>query len=488
VTKERISEYDASADGNTDVNGTNIAEGCAPSGINNAIREVMAALKRFETGADGDSLTVGGSLVVSGSTTANTIAATVVNASGNATVGGTLVVTGATTFSGNVVVSGSTTATTVSATVVQSDTISEKTSAAGVTVDGVLLKDTTVTANTIKASGTSSSQGEIQLFEDTDNGTNYVALKAPADISSDVTWTLPDADGTANQALVTNGTGTLSWATAGAATPTTNSYTSGTAATWTKPSSANWVRIEIWGGGGSGAEGSANAPGGGGGGGAYNTVMFPFSELASSTVTYTVGAGGAGKTTAGVGNAGGTTSVQITNFFGATRTIYAYGGGAGGSAAIGGGGGGGGGIFSVGGEGGSDAGGDGGQPAPGIGTNACAVPGSSSFGGGGGGTAQGSAGGSSVYGGGGGGRGADAAGSGVNRGGNSLYGGGGGGGAANSGTPGTAGTSFYGGNGSAGTIDANNSAAGSTPGGGSGGTEGGDSGAGGAGTVRFTYW
>jgi len=68
VTKAKISEYDASAASNTDVNGVNIAEGCAPSGINNAIREVMAALKRFETGSDGDGLTVGGNLVVSGST------------------------------------------------------------------------------------------------------------------------------------------------------------------------------------------------------------------------------------------------------------------------------------------------------------------------------------------------------------------------------------------------------------------------------------
>jgi hypothetical protein len=72
VTKAKISEYDASAGNNTDVNNVNIAEGCAPSGINNAIREVMAALKRFETGADGDSLTVGGNLVVSGTATLST--------------------------------------------------------------------------------------------------------------------------------------------------------------------------------------------------------------------------------------------------------------------------------------------------------------------------------------------------------------------------------------------------------------------------------
>jgi hypothetical protein len=72
VAKEKISEYDASAGNNTDVNNVNIAEGCAPSGINNAIREVMAALKRFETGADGDSLTVGGNFVVSGTATLST--------------------------------------------------------------------------------------------------------------------------------------------------------------------------------------------------------------------------------------------------------------------------------------------------------------------------------------------------------------------------------------------------------------------------------
>jgi hypothetical protein len=72
VTKAKISEYDSSAGNNTDVNGVNIAEGCAPSGINNAIREVMAALKRFETGSDGDSITVGGNFVVSGAASLST--------------------------------------------------------------------------------------------------------------------------------------------------------------------------------------------------------------------------------------------------------------------------------------------------------------------------------------------------------------------------------------------------------------------------------
>jgi hypothetical protein len=93
------------------------------------------------------------------------------------------------------------------------DVISEKTAAAGVTIDGVLLKDTVVTANTVKASGTASSQGKVEFFEDTDNGTNFVALQAPAAIAADVTFTLPAADGTSGQAIQTDGSGTLSFAT-----------------------------------------------------------------------------------------------------------------------------------------------------------------------------------------------------------------------------------------------------------------------------------
>lgn len=60
--------------------------------------------------------------------------------------------------------------------------------------------------------GDASAGAEIRLPEDTDNGSNYVALKAPDTLASSITWTLPNADGTLNQVLVTNGSGTLSWA------------------------------------------------------------------------------------------------------------------------------------------------------------------------------------------------------------------------------------------------------------------------------------
>jgi hypothetical protein len=57
-------------------------------------------------------------------------------------------------------------------------------------------------------------QKEIRFRETTANGTNYVALKAPASLASDVTFTLPSADGTANQVLKTDGSGVLSFAAA----------------------------------------------------------------------------------------------------------------------------------------------------------------------------------------------------------------------------------------------------------------------------------
>ena len=55
MAKTKISEFSATPANNTDIDSINIAEGCAPSGINDAIRELMAQLKDFQTGAQGDS-------------------------------------------------------------------------------------------------------------------------------------------------------------------------------------------------------------------------------------------------------------------------------------------------------------------------------------------------------------------------------------------------------------------------------------------------
>jgi len=66
MAKNKISEFSSTPANNTDIGGINIAEGCAPSGINNAIRELMAQLKDQQTGTDSDSFTVGGGFTCTG--------------------------------------------------------------------------------------------------------------------------------------------------------------------------------------------------------------------------------------------------------------------------------------------------------------------------------------------------------------------------------------------------------------------------------------
>jgi hypothetical protein len=80
-------------------------------------------------------------------------------------------------------------------------------------------------------------QKEIRFRETTANGTNYVALKAPASLSADLTFTLPSSDGTSGQVISTNGSGVLSFVTVtadGTADWDTSVKTSGFTATANK--------------------------------------------------------------------------------------------------------------------------------------------------------------------------------------------------------------------------------------------------------------
>ena len=98
--------------------------------------------------------------------------------------------------------------------------------AGGSGVGGFSIDNTTLTAAndldiTIDPTGTGrfivagdaqlQAQGDLR-FADADSS-NWVAFQAPATVSSNVTWTLPATDGSSGQALVTNSSGTLSWAT-----------------------------------------------------------------------------------------------------------------------------------------------------------------------------------------------------------------------------------------------------------------------------------
>ena len=341
---------------------------------------------------------------------------------------------------------------------------------------------------------TASTSSELQLYEAINNGTSYVALKAPTSLVSTTTYTLPTADGTVNQSLVTDGSGTLSWSGVTGAS-VTNFSSSGT---WTKPAGVTTVTVELWGGGGgggSGRKGDNNADGGGGGGGgAYVTKTFPASDI-SSTVSVTLGAGGAGGAAQATNNtAGNAGSAGVSSTFGAYLTAYGGAGGIGGVDGAGGtstGGGGGGGALSAG------SGGTPGGPGTDGQFGGAYQSTSSAYGGAGGGTGGylgGSAGGSSFQGGsaGGGGGGASFGG-----GGSASNAGGAGGTVPGAGGSGGAGGTSGGGAGGAGVGRNGGGGGGSNPsgaggaggaggtfggaGGGGGGATGGNSGAGGAG-------
>ena len=83
----------------------------------------------------------------------------------------------------------------------------------GGTVDGTTIGATT--PSTIVATQVNiTAQGDLRLQDTT--GGEYVALQAPATVSTSYTLTLPDTDGDAGQALITDGSGVLSWSSAAA--------------------------------------------------------------------------------------------------------------------------------------------------------------------------------------------------------------------------------------------------------------------------------
>lgn len=80
MAKTKVSEYSSTSAGanlNTDIANINIDEGCAPSGINNAIRTLMAQVKDLQSGASGDTipLTAGGTGAANATTARSNLSA-----------------------------------------------------------------------------------------------------------------------------------------------------------------------------------------------------------------------------------------------------------------------------------------------------------------------------------------------------------------------------------------------------------------------------
>ena len=134
MAKNKISEFSSTPANNTDIAGINIAEGCAPSGINNAIRELMAQLKDQQTGTDGDSFTVGGLFTASGAS----------------------IFSGAATFSNNVILGAATTNTVTlnSATIVAPSELTISSTGAITLPSGTTAERPTGTAGQIRYNST----------------------------------------------------------------------------------------------------------------------------------------------------------------------------------------------------------------------------------------------------------------------------------------------------------------------------------------------
>ena len=130
------------------------------------------------------------------------------------------------TLSGNLTVNGTTTNINSTNLVVEDKNIilADVETPTDVTADGggITLKGTTdKTFNWVDSTDSWTSSEHLFLsatkelrLADTDSS-HYVGFKSPATVTSNKIWTLPSEDGTANQVLKTDGSGTLSWATSG---------------------------------------------------------------------------------------------------------------------------------------------------------------------------------------------------------------------------------------------------------------------------------
>ena len=73
-------------------------------------------------------------------------------------------------------------------------------------------------SNFVGVGGNSTAAGAIRIYEDTDNGTHYSGFTV-GNLTESVTYQLPNADGTSGQALVTNGSGVLTFSAVASNTP-----------------------------------------------------------------------------------------------------------------------------------------------------------------------------------------------------------------------------------------------------------------------------
>ena len=95
----------------------------------------------------------------------------------------------------------------------------------------------TLASPTFTGNVTVNAQGDLRLADS--DSSNWVALQAPATVASNLTFTAPATDGTADQSLVTDGSGALSFA-------ARSRLVRGTAVATTSGTSIDFTSIPSW--------------------------------------------------------------------------------------------------------------------------------------------------------------------------------------------------------------------------------------------------
>ena len=81
------------------------------------------------------------------------------------------------------------------------------------TGSSALIADSNLAIDQVVVGNSATVGGTVKLNEGTNNGTNFIGLKAPNAVTSTTTFTLPDGDGSNGQFLKTDGSGNLDFAT-----------------------------------------------------------------------------------------------------------------------------------------------------------------------------------------------------------------------------------------------------------------------------------
>ena len=81
------------------------------------------------------------------------------------------------------------------------------------TGSSALIADSNLAIDQVIVGNAATVGGTVKLNEGTNNGSNFIGLKAPNAVTTTTTFTLPDGDGTAGQFLKTDGSGNLDFAT-----------------------------------------------------------------------------------------------------------------------------------------------------------------------------------------------------------------------------------------------------------------------------------